>query len=677
MRLLLSVTLVVAALIALAGAQEDSTAKRQYDLNGLLYRVLEPIRTRYTDIKGYSMSFDPLADLSIYSDGGDVTKKLMDEIKDGRVLKQKTWFSLFNPRHREESLMLFEVLWNTKTWTDFTKSAAFFRTKLNEGVYLYAMYVAVIHSDLAKGLVLPPLYEVTPHMFTNSEAISAAYTAKMEGVNSKFKLDYTGSQRNREQRVAYFGEDIGLNIHHVTWHMDHPFWWKDSYGKNFDRKGELFFWAHHQMTVRFDAERLSNDLSEVDELYWGRPIKEGFAPHTQYKYGGEFPSRPDNIKFSDVDGVAKTRDMLIMEARIRDAIDHGYIIGHDGEIINIMDDLGIDKLGDIIESSTYSPNPEYYGALHNLAHIMLGRQGDPKGKFNMPPGVMEHFETATRDPSFFRLHKYMDNIFKLHKNRLPSYAKEDLDFEGVHLNHFSVNGKLETYFEDFEFDLFGAVDDTEQIADVNLTALISRINHKPFSYDLDIMNEKPTDVLATIRLFMCPVRDYNGVEYDAENGRWTCMELDKFWRIVKPGNNHYVRYDRESTVTVPDIPSFKTLIAKADHAYEFKHDPNLEEFTRACGIPHRMLIPKGSVKGVDFQIWAFVTDGENDGVLEDLHKDELFLSHTHCGVPHQKFPDKRPMGYPLDRRIPDVRLFHGTTNFRNTMVTIYHRKSEF
>ncbi|WP_410317874.1 hypothetical protein [Klebsiella pneumoniae] len=30
----------------------------------------------------------------------------------------------------------------------------------------------------------------------------------------------------------------------------------------------------------------------------------------------------------------------------------------------------------------------------------------------MPPGVMEHFETATRDPTFFRLHKYMDNIFK-------------------------------------------------------------------------------------------------------------------------------------------------------------------------------------------------------------------------------------------------------------------------
>ncbi|TOG26857.1 hypothetical protein CGJ04_24305, partial [Vibrio parahaemolyticus] len=56
---------------------------------------------------------------------------------------------------------------------------------------------------------------------------------------------------------------------------------------------------------------------------------------------------------------------------------------------------GIDVLGDVIESSTYSPNVEYYGSLHNTAHIVLGRQGDPHGKYDLPPGVLEHFETST------------------------------------------------------------------------------------------------------------------------------------------------------------------------------------------------------------------------------------------------------------------------------------------
>ena len=122
-------------------------------------------------------------------------------------------------------------------------------------------------------------------------------------------------------------------------------------------------------------------------------------------------------------GVARVRDMMIMESRIHDVTAHGYITDNHGENIDIMNEAGIDKLGDIVESSIYSSNTQYYGALYNLAHIMLGRQGDPHGKYDMPPGVMEHFETATRDPSFFRLHKYMNNIFKDHKDTLPPYTR--------------------------------------------------------------------------------------------------------------------------------------------------------------------------------------------------------------------------------------------------------------
>merc|ERR1711970_328306 len=122
--------------------------------------------------------------------------------------------------------------------------------------------------------------------------------------------------------------------------------------------------------------------------------------------------------------------MGIWEDRIRDAIAHGYVTAHDGTNIDILNDKGIDIIGNLIESSTYSPNPYYYGQLHNMAHIVLGRQGDPMGKFKQPPGVMEHFETATRDPAF---------------------SKEDFMWEGIDLTEISVEGSLETYFEEFEF----------------------------------------------------------------------------------------------------------------------------------------------------------------------------------------------------------------------------------
>merc|ERR1712002_497297 len=432
-------------------ASDPSVAERQQTLNRLLYKVTEPLKFEY--LAGIAATFDPVADLSIYDDGGAAATALMKELNDHRLLERHHWFSLFNTRQREEALMLFKVLLYCHGWECAVKNAAYFRERMNEGEFIYAVYATISHTRHGQELVLPPMYEVNPHMFTNSEIIQKAYTAQMTQTPGNFHMHFTGTMRNPETHVAYFGEDIGMNVHHVTWHIDYPFWWDDAYGYHLDRKGELFFWAHHQLSARFDSERLSNRLDMVEPLYWDQPIVEGFAPHTTYRYGGEFPTRPDNIKFSDVEGIIRVRDMIIHEARIVDAIDHGYIIKADGSHININDEHGIDHLGDIIESSLYSPNPQYYGALHNHAHILLGRQSDPRGKFNLPPSVMEHFETATRDPAFFRLHKYMDGIFKQHKDSLTPYTKEELAFPGVSITEVTVEGDLQTFFEDFEFDL--------------------------------------------------------------------------------------------------------------------------------------------------------------------------------------------------------------------------------
>jgi len=662
---------------SLEGYQSDASdiyvAKKQQDVNKLLWKVYEHLK--YEDLKSVAASFDPEADVSMYTDGGEAVHQLAKELKDHRLLEQHHWFSLFNERHREEALMLFDVLMHCKTWDCFVHNAAYWREHMNEGEFVYALYTAVIHSDLGHGIILPPLYEVTPHMFTNSEIIQKAYTAQMTNTPGTFEMKFTGTKKNKEQRVAYFGEDIGMNTHHVTWHMDNPFWWKDSYGYHLDRKGELFFWAHHQLTVRFDAERLSNWLGVVDELHWEKPIVEGFAPHTSYKYGGEFPARPDNIKFEDVDGVAKVRDMVITESRIHDAIAHGYITDKDGSVIDIMNDHGIDKLGDIIESSMYSPNVQYYGQLHNLAHIMLGRQSDPHGKYNMPPGVMEHFETATRDPTFFRLHKYMDNIFKEHKDSLTPYTKEDLDFAGVSVESIGIDGELMTYFEDYEFDLRNAVDSAEGIEEIDLKANVHRLNHKEFSFAADVNNNNGDAVLATFRIYMCPQYNENLEEYTFETGHWHCIEMDKFWKKLSPGANHVVRKSSESSVTVPDTPHFQTLRDAADKGVS-GGSFEMEKFGRSCGIPNRMLLPKGMPNGMDFALILAVTDGSYDATHDNAAESEHGGTHAHCGTHGEIYPDKRPMGYPLDRRIPDRRVFDETTNFKYTIVKIFHDEHE-
>ncbi|XP_045623124.1 LOW QUALITY PROTEIN: hemocyanin subunit [Procambarus clarkii] len=664
--------LVLCALLAAAAVDSSSgdvsTAQKQHDINFLLFKVYEVHRD--ANLKQLGETFNPEADTSHYTDDGAAAHKLVKELKDGRLLEQKHWFSLFNNRQRAEALLLYDVLEHSKDWKTFVGNAAYFRDHVNEGEFVYALYAAVIHSSLTEDIVLPPLYEVTPHLFTNGEVIEKAYRAKMTQTPGKFKSDFTGSKSNPEQRVAYFGEDIGMNTHHVTWHLEFPFWWDDAHeGHHLDRKGENFFWVHHQLTVRFDAERLSNLLNPVDELYWDKPITEGFAPHTTYKYGGYFPSRPDNKEFSDVEGVAHIRDLVIYENRIRDAIAHGYVTAKDGSTIDIMNSHGIDVLGDIIESSTYSPNAGYYGSLHNTAHIVLGRQGDPQGKYDLPPGVLEHFETSTRDPAFFRLHKYMDNIFREHRDSLPPYTKEELLFPGVEIENFCTSGLLQTYFEDFEYSLINAVDDTADTEDVEISTYIPRLNHEDFTFNIDIDNHNDHEVLTTVRIFGWPHKDNNGLQYSFNDGRWNAIELDKFWIKLKPGENKIHRKSRDSSVTVPDIPEFHYLMDRTEEALSNGRKLDLHEYVSALGLPNRFLLPKGNNQGLKFKVVVALTDGEADAAVDDLHTNTKFNHYGYRGV----YPDKRPHGYPLDRRVDDERIFHRLPNFKEIVVKLFHR----
>nr|AAW57892.1 hemocyanin subunit 4 [Metacarcinus magister] len=668
--------LVLFALVAAAvawpsfGMMADSAgapdAHKQHDVNSVLWKVYEDIRDPH--LKELSQSFDPLS--GHYDDDGVAAKRLMKELNENRLLEQNHWFSLFNTRQRKEALMLYDVLEHSTDWSTFAGNAAFFRVHMNEGEFVYALYAAVIHSELTQHVVLPPLYEVTPHLFTNSEVIQEAYKAKMTQTAAKIESHFTGSKSNPEQRVAYFGEDIGMNTHHVTWHLEFPFWWDDAHeNHHIERKGESFFWVHHQLTVRFDAERLSNYLDPVDELHWDDVIHEGFAPHTMYKYGGYFPSRPDNVHFEDVDGVARVRDMLILESRIRDAIAHGYVTGRDGSIISISDSHGIDVLGDVIESSLYSPNPEYYGALHNTAHMMLGRQGDPHGKFDLPPGVLEHFETATRDPAFFRLHKYMDNIFREHKDSLTPYTKDELEFPGIEIDSFSLSNRLETYFEDFEYSLINAVDDTAEIADVPISTVVKRLTHKSFTAKCVINNNNEHDVIATVRIFAWPKYDNNHVEFSFNDGRWNAIEMDKYWTKLTPGPNTITRSSMDSSVTVPDVPSFLTLIEKTEEAVSSGSELHLEDYVSGLGLPNRFLLSKGTTKGMDFHLVVFVSDGAKDAAIDGLLENTSF---NHYGAHSGKYPDKQPHGYPLDRRVDDKRIITGVTNFKGMDVKVYH-----
>ena len=142
---------------------------------------------------------------------------------------------------------------------------------------------------------------------------------------------------------------------------------------------------------------------------------------------------------------------------------------------------------------------------------------------------------------------------------------------------------------------------------------------------------------------------------------------------VSPGKNHVTRKSSDSSVTVPDVPSFQALI---DKPVSSGSSFDMHDFERACGIPNRMLLPKVKRNGMEFSLFLAVTDGSHDLTQADAADSEHGGTHAHCGVHGEVYPDKRPMGFPLDRKIPDRRVFDQTTNIKYTHVKVYHDEHE-
>ena len=138
---------------------------------------------------------------------------------------------------------------------------------------------------------------------------------------------------------------------------------------------------------------------------------------------------------------------------------------------------------------------------------------------------------------------------------------------------------------------------------------------------------------------------------------------------MAPGANTITRSSKDSSVTVPDVPSFYDLIEKTKQAVSSGSELHLEEYVSGLGLPNRFLLPKGMTQGMTFQLVVFVSDGAKDAAIDGLHENTSF---NHYGTHTGKYPDKQPHGYPLDRRVDDERIITGVSNFKVQDLKVYH-----
>ncbi|GFY61043.1 hemocyanin A chain [Trichonephila inaurata madagascariensis] len=589
-------------------------------------------------------------------------------------LPNSAFFSCFLPAHLEEAKRLIEIFYSAKDFDDFVLLAEQARTFVNSTLFAFAAEVAILHRADSRGIIVPPIQEIFADRFVPADTLIRAFsvaTTKPAGDESDVIIDVqeTGNILDPEYKLAYYREDIGVNAHHWHWHVVYPSVYDSKFfGKKKDRTGELFYYMHQQMCARYDCERLSNGLTRMVPFHNFEEPLEGYAAHlTHIASGRHYAPRPDGLAMTDL-RLVDVQDMQRWTERILEAIHLGKVIDSEGNDIILDEETGADILGSLIESNLESKNRQFYGNLHNWGHVMMAYIHDPDGRFRETPGVMTDTATSLRDPIFYRFHRFIDNVFQEYKKTLPVYSRDNLTFPDIEITESKVNAKItnviHTFIREDELELthcmnFGSPG--------SVKARYHHLDHESFSYIINANNNGSEEKKGTVRIFLAPKYDELGNVISLDEQRRLYIEMDKFDTDLRPGKNIIVRSSTDSTVTISSTYTFKELL----HGEDLEEDRS--EFC-SCGWPQHLLVPKGSNKGMVFDLFVMITDAEKDKVPtsgKKLCNDAL----SYCGVMDEKYPDKRAMGYPFDRTItaqsheefitPNMKISNITVRFQD------------
>ncbi|EAT34245.1 AAEL013499-PA [Aedes aegypti] len=575
------------------------------------------------------------------------------------AIPRRGGFSLFNQRDRRVAGDLISLFVNQPDPETLMAVAAYTRDRVNPVLFQYALAVAIQHRPDTRELNIPSFLELFPDSFVDPSVFpklreEGSVVQQENRMVIDIPLNFTASEREEEQRLAFFREDIGVNLHHWHWHLVYPGDGPDAVVRK-DRRGELFYYMHQQLIARYNVERFCARLARVRPLNNLRvPIPEGYFPKIIRSLTNRaFPPRPQNQILSDVnrvdDQVVFTiTDLENWEQRISDSIDAGFVMGMNGQRIPLTEQNGTDILGNIMEPSSLSVNRQYYGSYHGNLHNVIAYSHDPEGRFLEGYGVVGEFQTAMRDPTFYRLHAQVDNMFHRHKNTLPPYTASQLNYNGVQIQSLGVQlnranapaNVLLTYWQRSQVDLATGLDFGPQ---GNVFASFTHLQHAPFTFRL-MVNNSGARRRGTCRIFIGPKTDERNIPLTYQEQRILMIELDKFNVTLNPGANSIVRRSEQSSVTIPYERTFRSVAMS-------NQPTGAEQFRFCnCGWPSHLLIPKGTPEGMTFDLFAMISDFTGDTVNQEFDENvDCNDSHSFCGLRDRLYPDRRPMGYPFDR----------------------------
>ncbi|CAH2092844.1 unnamed protein product [Euphydryas editha] len=593
----------------------------------------------------------------------------------GTLPKNKP-FSIFYKKQQEEAVALFYVLFYARDFEVFYKTASFARVYMNEGQFLYAYYIAVIHRPDTKGVVVPAPYEAYPDLFTNSYLWEKIYRIKMqngdftpdfgtengvvhEGEKWVFYANYSDyfTYFDDEHKISYFTEDIGLNAYYYYFHSYFPFWMDGNlYPSMKEHRGEVYFYFYQQLLARYYLERLSNGLGPIPNFSWWKAISTGYNPYIYSYYS--FVQRPSYYQIPDENKYNQLQWLDTYEKTFIQYLNEGHFKAFNQDV-DLHNSKSVNFVGNY-----WQANADWYGKVgykdlysyEIIARNVLSAAPVSYDKYNFAPSALDFYQTSLRDPVFYQLYSKILKYFIEYKKRLPVYTQDTLNYVGVKINDVKVD-KLVTFFDYYDFDVSNNVYYTqEELKSQQHTSYVvrqPRLNHNLFKVSFDIKSDVEGD--SVIKIFMGPKYDYLGYLISLGENWQNFVELDWFVHKLTKGQNTVERasseffYFKEDSVPTHEI--FKLLS-------EGKVPSDMS--TESGAFPKRLLLPKGTEGGFPYQFFVMV----------------------YPYVPSEKYDaikafewDSKPFGYPFDRPVYEPYFKQPNMFFKD--VEVYHEGEEF
>lgn len=577
------------------------------------------------------------------------------------LLGKREMFSIYNPLHLKQAKSFFNVLYNAKDYAALTRVTIWARFNVNEKMFMYVVGLIQTHRSDVNTLVLPPPYEMCPFQFINGEVIKKAQQVAMQGFYNAKKvngyrevvipMNYTGwiVKLNEDQALTYLTEDPTWNAMYYNYNLNYPFWLGgEEYGLHGDRRGESFIGMHHFKVARYYLERLSNDLGEIEDFNWRKPIKSGYHPFLMLVNGQTIPGRDNFHSLYDDQTLEEIHRAEDHERRILDVIARGFYY-YNGEKIELYKNELISEIGNFIQGNLDA----------KFNHNFINQLSVPR--------FLENPATAARDPLFYQYFNHILKIFWQYMSHIEPYKKEDVGFSGVEIKSVEFD-TIETFFEDKEIDITNAVEvppdarmDTDEVFteenfkrdDIFVKTRYQRLNYKPFEMKFNVHSDKAQP--AYLRMFIGPRDESLSNQECFENHRKYYYLIDVDIVELKAGDNLVVRRypENKGMAYFDEQTSYFELYRMAMAAKSGKEQWPRGLHKGRCGIVDHLKFPRGKIGGMKYQILTLLTP------IDASKSFDKFDPSISCGIGTGQMVwfGSKSLLFPMDRRVDPLEFY--------------------